>query len=277
MRRAFTLVELLVIVAIIGVMVTAAVVSIVKGQRYARMKGSVRTVFATVRQARSIALVSQKPCVLTFSTKNTGDGAVSSVTITSAELIKPRDGVRARSLSGNWIVLGETEEESVADQSKSGNPNEGTAEVQPPKSNGNGQTLGEFLFEDISKEVLEGICIKVEMSDEIGDGDNSRTDEFKRSKISVFSNADFLIGKLKKSKEQKEKEESKDPSVTEAESVRPVEEETAEETKSVVWQINGRCEPHTIYIYPEDGKKEDAWRIRVDRFGGVKILEDEDD
>ena len=277
MRRAFTLVELLVIVAIIGVMVTAAVVSIVKGQRYARMKGSVRTVFATVRQARSIALVSQKPCVLTFSTKNTGDGAVSSVTITSAELIKPRDGVRARSLSGNWIVLGETEEESVADQSKSGNPNEGTAEVQPSKSNGNGQTLGDFLFEDISKEVLEGICIKVEMSDEIGDGDNSRTDEFKRSKISVFSNADFLIGKLKKSKEQKEKEESKEPSVTEAEPVQPVEEETAEETKSVVWQINGRCEPHTIYIYPEDGKKEDAWRIRVDRFGGVKILEDEDD
>ena len=118
MRRAFTLVELLVIVAIIGVMVTAAVVSIVKGQRYARMKGSVRTVFATVRQARSIALVSQKPCVLTFSTKNTGDGAVSSVTITSTELIKPREGMRVRSLSGRWVVLGESEEDAAANKSK---------------------------------------------------------------------------------------------------------------------------------------------------------------
>ena len=277
MRRAFTLVELLVIVAIIGVMVTAAVVSIVKGQQYARMKGSVRTVFATVRQARSIALVSQKPCVLTFSTKNTGDGAVSSVTITSAELIKPREGMRVRSLSGRWVVLGESEEDSASNKSKTAAADQGAGDVKPQEDSGKGQTIGEFLFEDISKEVLEGICIKVEMDDEIGGAGDVKTEEFKRSKISVFSNADFLIGKLKKSREDKEKkeEQSADSASAETDTTGP-EEEVVDETKSVVWQINGRCDPHTIYIYPEDGKKEDAWRIRVDRFGGVKILEEDD-
>jgi Tfp pilus assembly protein FimT len=57
MRRAFTLIELLVIVAVISVMVAVAVVSVVKGQQYARLRGTVRTVFSTVRQARARALV----------------------------------------------------------------------------------------------------------------------------------------------------------------------------------------------------------------------------
>ena len=45
------------------------------------------------------------------------------------------------------------------------------------------------------------------------------------------------------------------------------------EEKSLAWQVNGRCDPHTIYIYaPGEDWRETDWRIRVDRFGAVKVL-----
>ena len=88
MRRAFTLIELLVIIAIIGIMVTASVLSVQAGREAVKIRGAARDIFAAVRQARSIALVSQKPCIITFSTKTSGDEVSSSVVITSAELVK---------------------------------------------------------------------------------------------------------------------------------------------------------------------------------------------
>ena len=138
MRRAFTLVELLVIIAIIAAMVTTSVISVQKGQEYARMRGAVRDVFAAVRQARSIALVSQKPSVITFSTKTWEGSVASKVEISSAKLVSSRSTTQARSLGGEWRNLAGGGDDSVDESS----------------SDGGGQTLEDILFEPISDEVL---------------------------------------------------------------------------------------------------------------------------
>ena len=65
MKKAFTLIEIVIVVAIIGVLAASGIVASVKGRDTARLKGAVRDVFATIREARSIALVSQQPCVIT--------------------------------------------------------------------------------------------------------------------------------------------------------------------------------------------------------------------
>ena len=109
-RRAFTLIELLVSVALLGVMVSVAVVSIQAGTDASRLKGSVRDVFATVRLARSIALVTQKPCVITFSTTKKNDVYMSKAEIVSSRLMTSTPTTRARSVTGEWISLGAEEE-----------------------------------------------------------------------------------------------------------------------------------------------------------------------
>lgn len=270
MRRAFTLIELLVIISIIGVMVTVAVVSVVQGQEYARMRGSVRTVFATIRQARSIALVSQKPSILTFSTKGSGDTVLSSIKITSSKLMQNKYGVQARSLLGTKIVLGSSEDSSDSgyQTSQKTNQSDGGAEKS------SGHTVEEVLFAPVSEDVLTGVRLKVVMDDDEEDVESDRRRDLKKSKISVFSNVDFLLDKFKSHKEkeaEKKKEDSQDFSLGEADT------SDVNEERSVVWQVNGRCEPHTVYIYPEDGTVDEAWSIRVDRFGGVKVVESEED
>jgi prepilin-type N-terminal cleavage/methylation domain-containing protein len=269
LRRAFTLIELLVIVAIIGILVTVSVVSVQRGQQAARMRGTVRDVFAAVRQARSLALVTQKPCIITFSTQSADDSVVSKVEITSAELLKSTTATRARTLDGRWITIGGEDESAGTD---------GAAAVGD-----GGHTVEEMLFQPISQEVLEGIRIKVVMDDEDVETSPGEVNEAKKSSISVFSNVDYLLGAYREEREKQKAAESaaaekeqKENDATGA-ATPAADEEDCE--KSLAWQVNGRCDPHTIYIYADGADwQRDAWRIRVDRFGAAKILDaDEED
>lgn len=267
MRRAFTLIELLVVIGIIGLMVTVGVVSVQEGREYAALRGSVRSVYAAVRQARSIALVSQKPAVITFSSERNDDLTSSKVTITSVDLMKTRPNRAARSLNGEWRVLGEEAEESPG---SAGKDNDGGGTVQDD----GGQSVEEILFTPISGEVLTGVRIRVVMDEEEPEESTDKSEEIRRSRVSVFSNVDFLIASFRKGRE-KEKEKSAERKGTPAgDPSAPAETEELEPEKSVAWQTNGRCDAHKIYIYPDGGSVEDAWVIRVDRFGGVKVLED---
>lgn len=278
MRRAFTLIEVLVVVAIIGIMVTVAVVSVQEGREYAAMRGTVRTVFASIRQARSIALVTQKPAVITFSSKRTDEIVRSRIEITSAKIMEVKSGVKARSVTGEWIVLGDEDAPLPP-----GPPTAHGVEEVPQPGAKDGQTMEDILFEPVSEEVLEGVCIKVVMADEEFESPFSKVDEVKRSKISVFSNVDFLMDRFSRQRKEAESQKAESQKAearkekSAAEEVLPVDTEDVEAEKSVAWQTNGRCDAHTIYIYPAGEDVNNAWVIKVDRFGGVKVLEDGED
>lgn len=45
-----------------------------------------------------------------------------------------------------------------------------------------------------------------------------------------------------------------------------------QEPVSIVWEVNGRTEPHQVWIYRDGSTPEKGLSIKVDRFGGAKVL-----
>ena len=269
-RRAFTLVELLVIVAIIGVMTTAAVLTITSGQTAVRIRGATRDIFATIRRARSEALVTQKPVIITYSNETEDGEPVAKIEITSAKLFSSVDRSKVQTITGEPIRVSAVEAEAAAPAPEAGEGASSEGEAASDKASG--RTIEEILFSSISDEVVRGVRIKVLRGDELPAMTNDGGERAK-PKISVFSNVDYLLGRFKDAKDEaarKEAEKKKDEEKTKDESAEPAEEGT--EPVSVVWETNGRVEPHQVWVYPDGARPEDGQLIRVDRFGGAKVV-----
>ena len=175
MRRAFTLIELLAIVAIIGIMVTAGVVSLGAGQGAARTRGATRDIFATIRQARSTALVTQQPCVLSYSTVTVDGETCAKVEITSARIFSGSSVTEAETLSGERVNLADPNGTAAAAESGDGAGAEDGA--------GGGQSIEDILFEPIAADVVKGMAIQVKMADELIEVEQN--EEKSRSMISA--------------------------------------------------------------------------------------------
>lgn len=261
MRRGFTLIELLVVIGILAAMTGVAVISFSAGRGAFRLKGAARDVFAAIRQARSIALVTQKPCILTYSVETRGDTVCARVEIAGTELMKDTGPVDAWTLSGERIAIGGDEAEMAS----------GTEEPNPADRTG-GHTAAEMLFPSISEEVMEGIRLKVVSGADdlpLGEGE----EEMRRARTSIYSNVDYLLGKYKKARaEARAADEPEDGNATgTSESAAPARQDD-QEPASFVWQVNGRCEPHRVYVYPDGSSPQDGLAITVDRFGATKVL-----
>lgn len=271
LRRAFTLVELLVIIAIIAVMTTASVLSIRAGQGAARIRGASRDIFATIRQARSVALVTQQPAIITYSEESLEGETSAKIVITSAKLMSGEGVKNAVTLSGEPVSLGDTAEpDAAAEDGRS--PKAGTEE-----SSSTGETVEEILFAPMSEETVKGVRIKVTKGDEELDVAADANDKRRASKISVFSNVDFLLGRYEEA--QKKKAEPDDDE-TEGETLSlPAATAAAtdlQEATSFVWEVNGRCEPHKVWVYAAGETPDKGLCISVDRFGAAKILSEDE-
>lgn len=256
MRRGFTLIELLVVIGILAAMMGVAVVSFSAGRGAFGLKAAARDVFAAIRQARSIALVTQKPCVITYAVDEVQGELCGRIEIAGAELMKDSGGKVAYTLAGESLVIGG--DESAADA-----PEGGAA---------GGHSAAEVLFPKISEEVMQGVCLKV-VSGEEALAESEGQEEMRKARVSIFSNVDYLLGKYKEARAAEKETEIEAESETAAESTTA---KTAAEEKqepvSFVWQVNGRCEPHRIYVYSAGSNPQDGLLITVDRFGAVKIL-----
>ena len=260
MKRAFTLLELMVIVAIVAAMVTVGVFSITAGQGAARVKGATRDVYATIRHARSRALVTMKPVVVTYSTVREDDTVVAKIELVAAEMMNTQtDRSRVRTLSGEPLLT--DEQEPVAQ------PAEADGEAGSPSS-AEGMAIEDILFKPIGDSVVSGMRVKVVLGD-----DDPGVEQDRPSKISVFSNVDYITGRYKSAREEAKKKaaaESAAESGSSSDAVGTGEE--LQEPVSVVWETNGRVDPHQIWIYPDGERPEDGMLIRIDRFGAAKVL-----
>lgn len=248
-KRGFTLVELLVVVAIIAVMLSTAALSVSSGTASVRMKNAVRSVWQLSGYARTMALLRQHAVVVTYSEVWEGDTFVKSQIEVKAgsEVSTPSSEMPsfvARSIFDPEAELPALEEEAEEDPAESA--------VQE------GLEARAYEFPDVH--------VKVEF---LGEDDSSQSG--KKKAVSVFSNVDYLLGRAKTEK-------------TEAEKAKEVpfgdedkEKQEMREPISIVFETNGRCEPHRILVW-KDGQDEDtATVLEVDRFGAIKNPEDEDD
>ena len=262
MRRGFTLIELLVVIAILAAMTGVSVISFSAGRGAFRLKGAARDVFAAIRQARSIALVTQKPCIITYGEVSRGDTVCAQVTLTGTKLMNDTGPQTAWTLSGEPVLVGGDEEELRQEAEDPAAP--------PPAG---GHTVAEALFPSISEEVLEGIRLKVVSGEEnlpLSEGET----EMRRARTSIYSNVDYLLEKYKKARadEKAAADAAKAESDAEEPAPRDAAAASGQEAVSFVWQVNGRCEPHRVYVYAAGSEPQDGLVIVVDRFGAAQVL-----
>ena len=249
-RRGFTLVELLVVVAIIAVMLSTAALSVGSGTASVRMKNAVRSVWQLSGYARTMALLRQHAVVVTYSEVWEGDTFVKSQIEVKAGAELSTSEAEMPSTVARSIFDPEAELPALEDETE-----EDSAENVVQE----GLDARAFEFPDVH--------VKVEFQDEDDFSQNG-----KKKAVSVFSNVDYLLGRGKAEKTEGEKAK---------EANTPGDENKAKqemrEPVSIVFETNGRCEPHRILVW-KDGQDEDAATVlEVDRFGAIKNPEDEDD
>ena len=263
-RRAFTLIELLTIVAIIGIMIATAVLSVTSGQRAVRVKGATRDIFAAIRRARSTALVTQQPAIVTYSTEMVDGEPVAKVEITSAKLFdEPPDRSKVETVTGAPLLGSRHRNELVHIEPEGG---DGTMTEGGKEE---GISVMDILFAPMSSEAVRGMRLKVARE---GDSDFDGVKAQQKSKISVFSNVDYLIGRFKDAKAAAKEEEKKKEAESGAQTEAPPVGQEAEEPVSIVWETNGRVEAHRVWVYPDGARPEDGLMVKVDAFGGAKVV-----
>ena len=274
MRRGFTLIELLVIVAILATMVTIGVGSIASGQGMARVKGATRDVYAAIRHARSVALVTGQRVLVSYSNVKIDDETAVSVKPVAAKIMSA-DGNRPKP-QPYWIedykeLMQKTAPQEGEKHERVHIRKSGEGEGAKDESSEGGETLEDILFSEMDSSVIKGMRILVKKGDEAL---TDETDEQARSRISVFSNVDYLQSRYKEAKAEAAKAKGKGEGVGEGEeekasgSVNDMDEEV-----SVVWETNGAVEPHRIWIYPDGKQPEDGLQLNVDQFGGIKVVD----
>ena len=245
-RRAFTLVELLVIVAIICAMMGVGVVSVRGGQAAARVKGATRDVFAAIRQARSQALVTQKPVVVTYSTEEADGEPVAKVEIASDGLFStPLDKSKVQLLTG---------------------PSRRSSRKASSSSGEDGSLIQDVLFAPIREDVVRGMRLKVVVAEE--------EETERKPRVSVFSNVDYYLRQY--GAKQAAATNAVDAGASSAaakggKGAAAVVER--QEPVKVIWEANGRVDPpHRVFVYADGQRPEDGLSIRIDRFGAAKVL-----
>lgn len=269
MRRGFTLIELLVICVILATMVSIGVGSIRAGQGAARVKGATRDIFGAIRHARSTALVTGQPAIVTYSTENVDGEVMAKVEITSAKLFDSAvDRSKVQTLGGE--LPGAHGRELVHIEGSSAKPfADGGAKTADGAASGDaaggGETVEEILFAPMSADVVKGMRLKVLK----GEGELAGADAGRKTKISVFSNVDYLIGRFNAAKAAAREKAAEASGGAAADAAPPDE---PQEKVDVVWESNGRVEPHKVWVYADGQRPEDGLMIRIDRFGAAKVL-----
>ena len=238
------------IIVIVATMVTVSVLSVRSGQLAARTKGAARDIFAAIRHARSTALLTQQPAIITYATERVDDEVCAKITVTGAKLMREGGAQQATTLGGKTVTIG--------------------GEAQPGEGDEGAMTsVGDILFSPISEDVVKGMRIKVlkdgeELEESAGEG--------AKNKISVFSNVDYLLGRYA---EKRQADEAEKPETSPDEQAGTDDE--AQAPTSIVWEVNGRTEPHRVYVYQDGSKPEKGLCIKIDRFGGAKVTSGSED
>lgn len=269
MRGAFTLIEILVIVAIMAVMVSVSVVSVRGGQDAARLRGATRDIFAAIRHARSLALVSKEPCVVTYSMQKVDEENCAKITVDGAKIINADMVTEAQTLTGERVRL-EPEEAAPEETKIRSHTVNGESAVVSEGGSG-GETVEEILFSEIASDVLKGVCIKV-VKDESELAAMMSDPRRAKPRISVFSNVDYLIGRHNEAEKKAKEKVDADAGGALDKSSGGSDAVVDQEPVKIVWEVNGRTEPHRIWVYLDGRDPESGLSINVDRFGGMKVL-----
>lgn len=275
-RDGFTLIEVLVVMIIMAILVGTAVLSLGAGLKSARMRDAARTVEQYIRHAKAVALLKQRPVVITFE-EIAEDGVFARSRVS---LDFSGDASQAQTLTplGQGFMTGGGQVQTLSGRTKDG---EIAAVVEPLPEENEAKTLsssasavaaGAGMAADdplaAPPREFEGIHVRGELQEDRTEG---------RARISVFSNVDFLLKQSAARKQAKESAASSgqddEDLAARADAEREKKEKDEEQDKdtsfSVVYEANGRCDPFVVRVWKEGDDEQDATEIFVGRFGRV--------
>ena len=269
-RSGFTLIEIMIVVVIIAIMLAGAVMSVASGRGSMQVKEATRGVIQLSRYASALALLRQRPVVVTFHKNGRVEVRISSESIGTAEVGSPSDPIY---LEVNGEVT-KTAAEMAAESSEENDDNEeglNSKGGESGKSGENAKDEDKGLFytrqvldpEELAKEdaegEYEGIVLTVEVLDEQGNvlppelaaARSLKQPERKKPSIEVYSNLD----------EDKGEEDAGDMS--------------DEAPVSVTYETNGSVNPHRIIIRTIDSSDsvdaEEGLVVNVSRSGKTTV------
>ena len=214
-----------------------------------------------------MALVMMQPAIITYSTERDGDEVCAKITVDGAKLMSSGSSDTVQTLSGEIV---HRDGSKVEDAKK---PAVGEDEPKELLGDSGGDSVEDVLFAPISSEVVRGVRIKVLTGDELAE--TTQTEQKSANRISVFSNVDYLLGKYKEKKTEEAKAASEQPADQQASPANGSGED--QEPVSLVWEANGRCDPHRVLVYLDGKNPESGLCINIDRFGAAKVVSDERD
>ncbi len=274
MKRSFgfTLIEVLIVVAIIGVMVAVAAVSVASGRDAARVRAAARGVAQMSHYASALAILRQRSAVISFS-GNKISVQLSGEGVDTSEVGQPALPIY-QEVNGTTVepLVVEVEDDGE-DQSSGGQAGEGgTAQA---RKTGYLFTENVLDLEELAKEdaerTYEGVLFRVELVDEDGMALDART------ATQLRSEADAMIEKRRPAGAAWSNTSGEiDLGALGGDTEKP--EVRQENEGRVIYETNGNCAPYrvTIFAATEDNQEgEELMTVHVSRSGKVTIGDEE--
>lgn len=266
-HAGFTLIEILIVVAIICVMLAVAVASVASGRDAARARAAARGVSQMSHYASALALLRQRTAVISFS-GNTISVQLSGEGVDTSEVGSPAlpiyQEVNGVEVTPQVVEVESDEAETDAGGGKAGQT-KGYLYTEDPLD------LDDLAKEDATRS-FEGVVFRVELVDEEGRALDAQTASQLRSE------ANALVAKRKPAGaawsntsgeiDLGASDDAKKPEV------RP------EDQGRVIYETNGNCAPYCVKIFAatEDGEEgEELMTVHVSRSGKVTIGDEEDE
>jgi prepilin-type N-terminal cleavage/methylation domain-containing protein len=269
MRRAgFTLIEIMIVVGIIAIMLASAVMSVASGRGAVQVKEATRGVIQLSRYASALALLRQRPVVVTFHHNGKIEVRISGEATGSDAAGSPSDPIY-REVDGKTTLTAaeysaETEDEADESSTQRGSTataGEGgsAASAAPDEKKGyfySKRVLDpEVLAKEDTEGQYEGVTFTVEVLGEDGEP------------------LDRDLAAARSLRQPKRERKDADGEI--------VEEEPEEETEppvSVTYETNGNVNPHRIIVrLAGESEAEEGFAINISRSGKATVGDDEEE
>ena len=272
MRRAgFTLIEIMIVVGIIAIMLASAVMSVASGRGAVQTKEATHGVIQLSRYASALALLRQRPVVVTFhhngkievriSGEATGSGAAGS----PADPIYREVDSKATLTAAEYAAENDDDELDGPSDKKRGSK-DATGEEGGASSAASDEKKGYFYSRRVlDPEVLakedtegqyEGVTFTVEVLGEDGEP------------------LDRDLAAARSLRQPKRERKNEDGEIVEDE---PEEEET-EPPVSVTYETNGNVNPHRIIVrLAGESEADEGFAINISRSGKATVGDDEEE
>ena len=279
-RAGFTLIEILIVVGIIVIMLSTAVMSVASGRGAVKVKEATRGVIQLSRYASALALLRQKPVVVTFFSSGKIEVRISGELTGLNDVGTPADPIYREVEGAKTLTAEEVAEEDKADALDDA---EGVSRKRSENSGDSGGAEGKkdekkgffYTRQVLDPEVLaqedaygeyEGVTFEVEVLGEDGEPleyDLAMARSLPRPKREESNASFFIDGQQIDIDVDKEDQKHDDRKMI-----------------CVTYETNGNVNPHRIIVRLEDeAETSEGFAINISRSGKATVgdAEDEDD